>query len=128
MITHHSEIQHKLNVLRNLNTRLEYIPASARFNFFLTCCNDLKNDAQQQSDAETVNRGIETLQLLIRKNAINTVEREIKVLKKKMINHVFYFTLKVMKTGLILFKTKHYHLTFTQSQWSLYERMTHICD
>jgi len=115
MLTHHSQIQHKLNVLKKINAKPDYIPASARFKFDLTCCNDLTNDARQQSDAETVNQSIKTSQLVIRDMTMNTVEREIEVLKKKLIDDAFYFTFKAMKTGLILFKTKHSNLIFNCS-------------
>ena len=115
MLTHCSIIDHKLKVLNKFNTKPEYIPASAKFKFILTCCDDLKNDASQISDAEDVNQGIKDLQILIRDRTKKTVEREIQVFKKKLINDVFYFTFKTMKTGLILFKTKHSNLRFNKS-------------
>ena len=74
MLTHRNAIQHKFNVVKKFDTRPEYIPASTRFKFILTYCNELRNDANQQSNAEDVDRGIQELQLLIREKTKNTVE------------------------------------------------------
>ena len=115
LLTQRNVIQHKVNVVKKFDDNPDFIPASARFKFTLTCCTDLKDDASQESDAEEIRQGIENLQLLIRDKTRNTVEREIQVLKIKLVNETFIFLFKTMKTGFILFKALFPNLKFNKS-------------
>ena len=47
-----------------------------------TCCDQLKNDANILADSYEANRGIESLQLLIREKTKNVVERELDMMEK----------------------------------------------
>ena len=89
MLTQRVNITHKLNIIKKFDSKPDYIPLSARFKFTLTCCEDLKNDAAQQSDADEISQKILELQSLIRVKIRNSVEREIHILKGKMIKELF---------------------------------------
>ena len=115
LLTQRVNISHKLNIIKKFDTKPEYIPLSARFKFKLTCCEDLINDANQQSDADEISRKIQELQALIREKTRNTVEREINLLKGKMIKILFKFLFKTMKTGFILFKANNKKLKFNKT-------------
>jgi len=119
MLTHHNTITHKVSVLKKFNTRPEYIPASARFKFTLTCCADLINDTDYQAAANEIQRDIESLQQKIRDKTKNIVEIEINVLKKKFIKEAFNWCMRVMKSALIYFKDNNTNINFNKSDNSI---------
>jgi len=80
MIARFNTIEHKKKFIKKFDTRPNYIPVSARFKFILTCCDQLKNDTNFQANSDGVNRGIESLQLLIGEETKNVVERELHVM------------------------------------------------
>ena len=115
MLTQRVSISHKLSIIKKFDTKPDYIPLSARFKFTLTCCDDLKHDASQQSDADEISQKILELQSLIRAKTRNTVERETNILKGKMIKDLFNFLFKTTKAGFILFKANNKKLKFSKS-------------
>ena len=85
-------------------------------NFYLLLCHiELINDTYYQADANEIERDIVSLQQKIREKTKKNLERELNLLKNKIIEDLFHWCFKILKTALIYFKDNKFNIIFNRS-------------